>query len=131
VATRPRAFTGRATILLFVLVILALGYTYPVRLYLAQESQIGRMEAAQADQRAVIAEKAEEVAKWQDEEYVRIQARKRLFYTEPGEVLLVVINSAAGEAREAGRRPGDPADPDRWYDTLFSSVAAADAEQRP
>ena len=113
------------------LVILALGYTYPVRLYLAQESQIGRMEAAQAEQRSVIAEKAEEVAKWQDDEYVKIQARKRLFYTEPGEVLLVVINDAAGEARAAGRQSGEPADPDKWYDTLFASVAAADAEPRP
>jgi cell division protein FtsB len=117
-------------VLLFVLVILALGYTYPVRLYLAQETQIGKMQAAQDRQRAVIAEKAETVAKWQDEAYVRIQARKRLYYTEPGEVLLVVMNDSSGADAGQGRQPGAGPAPDRWYDTLFSSVAAANAEPR-
>ena len=52
VATRPAAFTGRATVLIVVLVALALAYTYPVRVYLAQESQIAQMQAEQAAQRA-------------------------------------------------------------------------------
>lgn len=127
VATRPRAFTGRATVLIAVLVVLALGYTYPVRVYLAQESQIGRMEAAQADQQQTINSLTEEVAKWQDPEYVRIQARDRLFYVRPGEVPLLVLNDPAGAARDAGKEP--PSAPTAsWYDTLWSSVAAANAE---
>ncbi|GGL06663.1 FtsB family cell division protein [Mangrovihabitans endophyticus] len=129
VATRPRAFTGRATVLVIVLVALALGYTYPVRVYLAQESRIAQMERDQADQRAVIAEKAEEVDKWQDPEYVRIQARERLFYVEPGEVPLLVYRDEAGAARDAGATPPAVSD-DRWYDTLWSSVEAANAEPR-
>lgn len=131
VATRPRAFTGRATVLLIVLVALALGYTYPVRVYLDQESQIGRMQAQQAAQRALIAEKAEEVAKWQDDAYVKIQARKRLFYVSPGETPLLVINDPAAAAREAGLDPAASAEPNPWYDTLWSSIAAANAEGRP
>jgi len=129
VATRPRAFTGRATVLIVVLVVLALAYTYPVRVYLAQESQIGRMEAAQAAQMQVINGLTEEVAKWQDPEYVRIQARDRLFYVRPGEVPLLVLVDPAGAARDAGQKP--PAAPAAsWYDTLWSSVAAANAEPR-
>ena len=129
VASRPRAFTGRATVLIAVLVVLALAYTYPVRVYLAQESQIGRMEAAQAAQQQAINGLTEEVAKWQDPEYVRIQARERLFYVRPGEVPLLVLNDPAGAARDAGRKP--PAGPTAsWYDTLWSSVAAANAEPR-
>jgi cell division protein FtsB len=131
VATRPRAFTGRATTLLVVLVALALGYTYPVRVYLAQESEIARMQAAQAAQREVIAGKVEEVAKWQDPEYVKMQARKRFFFVEPGEVPLLVFSDEAGAARDAGSAPAPAPAPDRWYDTLFSSVAAADAQPRP
>ena len=127
VATRPRAFTGRATVLIIVLVVLALAYTYPVRVYLAQESQIAQMQAAQAAQREVIADKAEEVAKWQDDAYVRTQARERLFYVEPGEVPLLVLNDPAGAALDAGKEPPAAA-PDRWYDTLWSSVAAANSE---
>ena len=127
VAPRPKAFTGRATVLLVVLVTLALAYTYPVRVYLAQESEIARMQAAQAAQREVIADKTEEVAKWQDDAYVRTQARERLFYVEPGEVPLLVLNDPVGAALDAGRKPPAAA-PDRWYDTLWSSVAAANSE---
>ena len=129
VAPRPKAFTGRATVLLVVLVALALGYTYPVRVYLAQESEIARMEAAQAAQRALIAEKAEEVAKWADPEYVRIKARERLNYVRPGEVPLLVYRDDEGAARDAGLDPAAAA-PDRWYDTLWSSIAAANNEPR-
>jgi cell division protein FtsB len=127
VAPRPRAFTGRATVLIVVLVTLALGYTYPVRVYLAQESQIGRMEAAQAVQREKINGLTQDVAKWQDPEYIRIQARDRLFYVRPGEVPLLVLNDPAGAARDAGQPLPAPA-PARWYDTLWGSVAAANAE---
>jgi cell division protein FtsB len=129
VAPRPRAFTGRATVLIIVLVALALAYTYPVRVYLAQESQIGKMEAAQAAQQERINGLSEEVAKWQDPEYVRIQARDRLFYVRPGEVPLLVLNDPVGAARDAGK-PLPTAPPDRWYETLWSSVAAANGEPR-
>jgi cell division protein FtsB len=129
VATRPSAFTGRATVIVVVLVALALAYTYPVRVYLAQESQIAKMEAAQAAQRGLIADKAEEVAKWQDPEYVRIQARDRLFYVLPGEVPLLIMNDPEGAARDAGQPP-PAATPDRWYDTLWSSVEKANSESR-
>ena len=127
VATRPKAFTGRATVLVVVLVTLALAYTYPVRVYLAQESKIAEMQAAQAAQREVIADKAEEVAKWQDPEYVRGQARARLFYVLPGETPLIILTDPEGAARDAGKPPPDAA-PDRWYETLWSSVEAANAE---
>jgi cell division protein FtsB len=127
VAPRPRAFTGRATVLIAVLVVLALAYTYPVRVYLAQESQIGRMEAAQAVQKQKINGLTEEVAKWQDPEYVRIQARQRLFFVRPGETPLLVYSDPAGAARDAGKKP--PAAPSAaWYSTLWSSVGAANAE---
>jgi cell division protein FtsB len=127
VATRPKAFTSRATVLIAILVVLALAYTYPVRVYLAQESQIGRMEAAQALQKQKINGLTEEAAKWNDPEYVRIQARERLFYVRPGEVPLLVLNDPAGAARDAGKKP--PAAPAAsWYSTLWSSVGAANAE---
>ncbi|MBB4766402.1 cell division protein FtsB [Actinoplanes digitatis] len=129
VATRPRAFTGRATVLIVVLVTLALAYTYPVRVYLAQESQIAQMQADQAAQQAKIKGLSDEVEKWKDKEYVRIQARDRLFYVRPGEIPLLVLHDPEGAARAAGRTSASDA-PDRWYDTLWGSVAAANAESR-
>ena len=128
VATRPKAFTGRATVLIVVLVALALAYTYPVRVYLAQESQIAQMQADQAAQQERIKGLEEEVEKWEDPEYVRIQARDRLFYVRPGEVPLLVLTDPAGAALDAGGTAAGA--PDRWYDTLWGSVAAANAESR-
>lgn len=128
VATRPRALTGRATVLIVILVALALAYTYPVRFYLAQESQIAEMEAAQAAQRDEIQGLQEEADKWKDDAYVRTQARERLRYVRPGEVPLLVWNDPDSAARDAGGTAAP--EPGRWYDTLWGSVAAANSESR-
>jgi hypothetical protein len=112
-APQPRRFTGRAAILAAVFVVLALGYTYPVRVYLAQKSDIARMEAATAAKEARIAELTEEAAKWQDDEYVKTQARKRFFYVRPGEVPLIVMDDPEGAARDAGRATSAPPPPVR------------------
>jgi cell division protein FtsB len=126
-APRPRALTGRATVLIVVFVALALAYTYPLRVYLAQESQIAQLEADQARQRKQIEASSEELAKWQDPEYIKARARAKYFYVEPGETPLLVINDPSVAAKSTAKNaPAGPADP--WYDTLWSSVRAADAE---
>lgn len=127
-APRPRRLTGRATVLVVVLVSLALGYTYPVRVYLSQQSDIAKMEAAQEEQRQRIRELTEQVAKWQDEEYVRIQARRRFYYVRPGEIPLVVWDTETTPG-EPGTGPGKPQpEPPPWYGTLWSSIQAADKQ---
>ncbi|MFG2053565.1 septum formation initiator family protein [Micromonospora sp. NPDC048930] len=130
-APQPRRFTGRATVLFAVLIALALAYTYPVRVYLDQQADIARMEAAQADQRREIEKLTVEAAKWQDPAYIETQARERFFMGKPGETLLVVLSDPDGAAKDAGRSPqaGPPKPPDPWYDTLWSSVQAANAER--
>lgn len=126
-APRPRWGTGRATVLVAVLVALALGYTYPVRVYLDQQADIARMEAAQAAQRAEIEELAAEAAKLQDHKYIEAKARERFFMGREGEQLLIVLSNPPGEAEAADQPPG-LAGEDRWYDTLWTSVTAADQE---
>jgi hypothetical protein len=118
-------------VLVAVLITLALGYTYPVRLYLSQQSEITRMEAAQEAQRTRIGELTEEAAKWKDDEYVRIQARKRFYMVYPGEVPLLVLSDPEGAARDAGTTPtpGKAPAPEPWYDTLWSSIQAANTER--
>ena len=126
-APRPRAPTGRAAILIALVITLALAYTYPLRVHLEQESQIAEMKQAAAAQRAEIAQAAKQLEKWRDPEYVRIEARRR-YYVRPGEAPLVVM----GDEESAGSQAAEPvpaAAPDRWYDTLWSSVQAADTEQ--
>lgn len=130
-APRPRRLTGRATVLFAVLIALALGYTYPVRVYLDQQADIERMEAAQAAQRELIEDLSVEAAKWQDPAYIEIQARQRFFMVYPGEVPVVVLK---GERQATGptglpTRPSGPRSADPWYDTLWSSIEAANAER--
>ncbi|MEH0841878.1 septum formation initiator family protein [Micromonospora sp. CPCC 205711] len=129
-APHPRRFTGRATVLFAVLIALALAYTYPVRVYLDQQVDIERMEASQAAQRQRISYLSAEAAKWQDPEYIKIKARERFYMVAPGETPVVVLNDPAGAARDAGSgRPATPPKtPDPWYDTLWSSVRAANAD---
>jgi cell division protein FtsB len=125
-APRPRGLTSRATIFIALVVVLALAYTYPLRVYLEQESQIAEMEAALTAQREKISESAKKLEKWQDPEYLRIQARERFNYVRPGETPLTVVPDEGDEAASAEQTPAAP--PDRWYDTLWSSVQAANAE---
>ncbi|TDC78091.1 septum formation initiator family protein [Micromonospora sp. KC606] len=131
-APHPRRITGRATVLFAVLIALALAYTYPVRVYLDQQVNIERMEAAQAAQRQDIARLSAEAAKWQDKEYIKIKARERFYMVPPGETPVIVLHDPEGAAREAaaGRPKAPSKTPDPWYDTLWSSVRAAN-DDRP
>ncbi|WP_018221103.1 FtsB family cell division protein [Salinispora pacifica] len=129
-APRPRRGTGRATVLVAVLIALALGYTYPVRVYLDQQTDIARMEAAQTAQRAEIERLAAEAAKWQDPKYIAAKARERFFMGREGEQLLIVLpKPGVAESADQPAGPDGLAGADRWYDTLWSSVTAADQER--
>ncbi|MEU4639058.1 septum formation initiator family protein [Micromonospora sp. NPDC023814] len=130
-APHSRGLTGRATVLFAVLIALALAYTYPVRVYLDQQADIERMEAAQAAQREVIEGLSAEAAKWQDPAYIETKARERFFMVRPDETLLVVLSDPEGAARDAGgpAQSAKAATPDPWYDTLWSSVRAANGDQ--
>lgn len=131
-APEPRGwFTGRVAVLALVLAGLVLAYAYPVRTYLAQRAEITRLEQSQDGQRERIATLAAEREKWNDDEYVRTQARKRLHYVRPGETAYVVIDGADGDD-DKGDRVGDGAAKDTgpWYSKLWSSVGAADKPRR-
>jgi cell division protein FtsB len=129
-APQPRRLTGRATVLVAVLIALALAYTYPIRVYLNQQSDIAEMESAQAAQRDKIKRLQDEAALWKDPNFIKTQARSRFFMVLPGEELLIMLSDPDGAARDAGLPPpgATPPEPDPWYDTLWSSVEAANAE---
>jgi cell division protein FtsB len=113
-------------ILSLVLLVLLLAYAYPVRVYLAQQAEIAALEGSQASQRGKIEQLNEQAAKWNDPEYVKSQARKRLHMVLPGEKPIVVIDPSNGQASggTAAQAGGDPrARP--WYGKLWSSMEAA------
>jgi len=125
-APRPRRHTGRTTVLAAVLLALLLAYAYPMRVYLTQQAEIQALQDRQRTQRLHIKELEEERAKWNDDEYVRAQARGRLHYVLPGETAYVVLDAKASPDAP-GTAPGQGAarTPDRWYTGLWSSIGAA------
>jgi hypothetical protein len=102
-------------------------YAYPIRVYLGQEAEIERLEAAQATQRDRIGALAEQRAKWDDPEYVKAQARKRFHLVERGDRTYIVIFDPQGAARDAGTPP-PAADPVPWYGKLWSSLGEANKQ---
>lgn len=126
-APQPRWLTWRVTTLVSVLVTLALAYTYPVRNYLSQQSQIAQMEADQADQRERIEQLSRQAELWKDPEYIKIKAKEHFYMVEPGEKVLLVVVDPEGAARDSGRSldAARTRAPNPWYDALWSSIEAA------
>ena len=116
-------------VLAVVLVALALSYVFPLRVYLSQQAEIAQRRAELAEQAAYVDALSEEAARWRDEDFLRRQARMRLYYGEPGEVLLTVVWEDEYTAPETGYDPDDvPVPPGAWWETLWSSVQSAGAE---
>lgn len=118
--------TTRAAVLAMVLLALLLAYAYPVRVYLAQQAEIAAIETQQAAQHRTIADLAEQRAKWDDPEYVKSEARRRLQYIFPGETPYVIIGGDPAAAERADTAATEPTKPAPWYGKLWSSLASAD-----
>lgn len=129
-APRPRGrFTGRAAILALVLSALVLAYAYPVRTYLTQRAEIERLTASQREQVGRIEALERELDKWEDPEYVRAQARSRLYYIRPDEVPYVVVDLGPDRAdRDHAERTGGKGG--TWHERMWGSIAAADRAGR-
>jgi cell division protein FtsB len=127
-APQPRRLTGRAAVLCMVLIGLLLAYAYPVRVYLSQQNEIDQLERHQTVQRAYIQELSGRLEKWNDDEYVKTQARGRLLFTMPGEnPLLVIDKNQPGPGSAATLQSPDGAGGvGPWYGKLWSSIRAAD-----
>jgi hypothetical protein len=109
-----------------VLLALAMSYVFPVRVYLAQQGEIAQLRADQQEQRARIDRMTAEAALWSTDEYIRIQARKRLYFGEPGEMLLLPVWQADPGAPPGGPGPDQPpVSPDPWWDSLWTSIRSA------
>jgi cell division protein FtsB len=122
---RPRRLSGRAAALGLLLLALTLAYAYPLRVYLAQQAEIDQLEQSQLDQRERIQRLTEQVARWNDDEYVIAQARSRLQLVRAGERVYVVGVEPAPSSQPAGETKGP------WYRQLWSSVQAADDPPAP
>ena len=128
---RATSLTARAIALAVVALILTISYASSLRIYFAQAHDIAATKAEIAERQQRIVALEGELAKWQNEEYVRTQARERLGWVVPGEIGYKVVDAngkplgggaeIAAEAAEPVKSPQDA-----WWAKLWGSVAAAD-----
>jgi hypothetical protein len=111
---------------------LLLAYAYPVRVYLSQQNEIDQLERHQAAQVTRIHDLNGRLEKWNDDEYVKAQARGRLLFAPPGEQPLLVIDKSQPKPSSIGpvQAPGGAGDAGPWYSKLWSSIQAADQGTR-
>ncbi|MFL6139384.1 MAG: FtsB family cell division protein [Frankiaceae bacterium] len=105
----------------------------PLQAYLGQRSRIAQARAANsALQRHVDALEAQQRL-WSDPNFVRQQARERLYYVMPGETPYVVVGGPAASHPQPARPPGSTAATGTsgasgsWYGRLWDSVRTAGA----
>ena len=125
------------------LLILTISYATSLRIYFSQAHEISATKAEIAERQQRIRDLQGELARWDDEAYVRTQARDRLGWVVPGETGYAVIGAdgkplGGGAEIKAEASPQEPA-PDSWWSKLWGSVQAADrpapveapAQQKP
>lgn len=120
------SFSGHFITFAIVLVIVALTVYTPLTSFIRQHNEIKTTEesiaALQAEQDSLNAQ----ISWWQDDNYVKQQARSRLFYVQPGETpyLVVGLDSASGLADDTSAA-AKTAPEDAWTTKLWGSLQLA------
>ncbi len=119
--------TLRAAILAVAVASVALALALPLKVYLAQRSNISELEQQTREQTARVAALEEQERQWADPAFVRAQARERLHFVLPGETAYIVLDSPGSTSHTV-----DPATPQTaldasqpWYSQLWHTVEVA------
>ncbi len=132
IAPRRRSYilTARAIALSVVLLILTISYATSLRIYFSQAHEISATKAEIAERQQRILQLQGELARWDDEGYVRSQARERLGWVVPGETGFTVVDAEGrplgGGAEIKAESASDEPAQDSWWSKLWGSVEAAD-----
>jgi cell division protein FtsB len=122
-------------VLLLVVVVLAISFGQSLRIYLAQQHDLAVAEQQIRETSTKIADLESELARWDDPEYVKAQARDRLGWVMPGETGYRVVGAdgkplGGGVVIQSGQElPAGEHDP-VWWDRMWGSVRTADAPTR-
>ena len=125
---RKSFVSGRTAIVLSLLVVAVILLALPMREYLRQHSEISGAAATAQEQQRRVDELQRRLDKWQNDDYVRAQARARLHFLLPGEVGYVVMGSDQGSGLAPSNVPRNGEQKGPWYSKLWSSVEAADSD---
>ena len=126
--------TTRTAILGLVAAALVVSGALPLQEYLAQRSEIAKLEQRQDAARERVAALEAERQRLQDPAYVTAEARRRLHFVLPGETAYILLGAppAPVRAEEPSKVPGSPVGASApWYSQLWGSVRTADRPPAP
>jgi hypothetical protein len=113
-----------------VVLILTISYATSLRIYFSQAREISATKAEIAERQQRIRDLQGELARWDDEAYVRTQARERLGWVVPGETGYTVVdaegNPLGGGAKISAESATEQQPQDTWWSKLWGSIEAAD-----
>ncbi|WP_345719178.1 septum formation initiator family protein [Actinomyces procaprae] len=114
-------------LILAVVLVLAFVVVFPsLRGYLTQRAQYDTVLEQIDEARASSTALEEELARWEDDDYVKAQARERLSYVMPGETTYVVVGADSFEDdAETGAPQSHAEDRLPWYQELRESARVA------
>ena len=100
--------------------------------YIEQRQQIAALEQAVQLSQEEIAELELEQQRWEDPAYITTQARERLYYVKPGEVVYLIDNDLDASALPKEQRPVSAEleeSASDWMPQLLRTIAAAGLAQ--
>jgi cell division protein FtsB len=118
--------------LVTVLFIVSLTLAPPMQRYFAQRAQINSIRTQLSDSKNTLAKAQEDLAKWNDPNYVATQARTRLHFVFPGERQYTVLNAPADQsATTAPAAPVANQIPSGlpWYGRLLASISTTNVNR--
>ena len=110
--------------------IFAITLAPPLQHYFAQRAQINSLRAQVNDSNNALEKARDELAKWNDPEYVATQARTRLHFVFPGERQYIVTGTPNGDGEVTANKVADQLeDGAPWYTRMIASITQVTSEK--
>ncbi|WP_129360740.1 FtsB family cell division protein [Rothia uropygioeca] len=119
-----RTFSGRTVLLLLIILALVVPLAPTVHRYFAQQAEINSLQQDISHLKDEQQDLKDQNDRWNDDDYVRQQARERLFYVNPGETPYVVT----GKDKQSDQADDSSAEattstPPSWGENLWASLS--------
>ena len=116
-------FSGRSFLTAVVVGVIALGTAYPVVTYFDQDREIKRINTHISQLQQENAQLKAEQTWWNDDNYVRQQARSRLYYVNPGDTPYVVTGITEDSTKADGTSANAKNAPEEaWTTKVWNSL---------
>jgi cell division protein FtsB len=124
---QSRGISGRVLTFVTLLFVLAITLAPPMQRYFSQRAQINALRAQVHDADAQLKAAQDQLAQWNDPQYIASQARTRLHFVYPGERQYVVLG--VPQTNSTVNAPAAPISNQiptglPWYSRVISSITS-------